>query len=1097
MKNRKTAFLLIVVMIVSLMQSFSYAEADYAYIIFGKKTERSGMSATGWQETAMRDGKEAAVLDPDTSAVNMNISMGDAYAALSDGECIDLEVTYYDEGEGKFTLYYDGKNGKTTYPEIIRMKNTCTWKTVIFSMQNPRFNKGLDSGCDVQINLNNTAMSKSGGKIFISEIKARKTNYKSVYTVDFEKPHPGNAYFSDEELVFDASIGFIQGMNVMSTNCNITYEVRDYDNTVMWSKKEENVELGGVYNVSIKPENLKYGVYNLYVTVENEQHKYKSTYDMYFSYAVAARKNPDFGVATHYGQYYPNPEKAMYLLEKAGIGSVRDEGYWATIEQAKGVYEVPGGHPIGKYYDLLKESPVDLLNVIAFGNLLYYEAPTNRYMPENDEGIKAYAEYSEKVAEIFQPEYVEIWNEPNTTGFNPGNASWETYVKMMKASYEKVKGVDENIKVVGGSLVGIPMVSRDTVKDILSYGGGEYMDVLAIHPYIWTSSPMNDNMPNKIMDIENFLSEEGYPDIKIWITEMGWAGNLGYLFTYDQQAAYLVQAYLISKSFKSFEKYYWYDFQCDGLNETNKEHNFGLVNNWNDAHKPWAARKSYVAAAYMNDTFSGAEFIDKTEDEKNGYMYHYRNDGKDIYAVFSTDEVYTTGLATNKEQVTIADMYGNEEALYSSNGVLNILGGEEVTYIIGEDLQLEFSEPTILLNKKNIGVVLGEENEFTVSADEDIELEYRLLDDTLKAQKENNKVKISFNELNADTQKIYLTVKNGDRLLMRGYVTADCIQSLSTSITNTIFSYKNFNRWLGYLTVTNNTTKTPISGTMTFSEPAFFADVLPPVKIPEIMPGETKEIEFHFPEILQKEAYNLNAVIKLNNGDSVQMSERVDFAVATYADKKPVIDGVFGDDEWIKGSALVFNKKEQAYNLEGFSWTGKEDLSGRVCIEYDEDYFYLGATVRDDVFNQENSDDKIWQGDSIQFGVGYQRANGNASSTSYTEVGIALTPEGELVNNYSVEDVSIKSGQINLEEEGAECRIKRDGEITTYELKMPWTLLVPRGSVFTGGKNVAFSMMVNDNDGMGRKGWLEYASGIGLTKNVNLFTFLKLMDKQQ
>jgi hypothetical protein len=39
-------------------------------------------------------------------------------------------------------------------------------------------------------------------------------------------------------------------------------------------------------------------------------------------------------------------------------------------------------------------------------------------------------------------------------------------------------------------------------------------------------------------------------------------------------------------------------------------------------------------------------------------------------------------------------------------------------------------------------------------------------------------------------------------------------------------------------------------------------------------------------------------------------------------------------------------------------------------------------------------------------------------------------------------------------------------------------------------------MIVNDNDGQGRKGWLEYASGIGLTKNVNLFTFLKLMDKQ-
>jgi hypothetical protein len=37
-------------------------------------------------------------------------------------------------------------------------------------------------------------------------------------------------------------------------------------------------------------------------------------------------------------------------------------------------------------------------------------------------------------------------------------------------------------------------------------------------------------------------------------------------------------------------------------------------------------------------------------------------------------------------------------------------------------------------------------------------------------------------------------------------------------------------------------------------------------------------------------------------------------------------------------------------------------------------------------------------------------------------------------------------------------------------------------------------MLVNDNDGTGRRGWMEYASGIGQTKNSTLFTYLKLVE---
>lgn len=39
-----------------------------------------------------------------------------------------------------------------------------------------------------------------------------------------------------------------------------------------------------------------------------------------------------------------------------------------------------------------------------------------------------------------------------------------------------------------------------------------------------------------------------------------------------------------------------------------------------------------------------------------------------------------------------------------------------------------------------------------------------------------------------------------------------------------------------------------------------------------------------------------------------------------------------------------------------------------------------------------------------------------------------------------------------------------------------------------------FSLLVNDNDGEGGRGWLEYNSGIGSSKDVNAFGDLYLMD---
>ena len=73
----------------------------------------------------------------------------------------------------------------------------------------------------------------------------------------------------------------------------------------------------------------------------------------------------------------------------------------------------------------------------------------------------------------------------------------------------------------------------------------------------------------------------------------------------------------------------------------------------------------------------------------------------------------------------------------------------------------------------------------------------------------------------------------------------------------------------------------------------------------------------------------------------------------------------------------------------------------------------------------------------------------------------------------------------------ANAKALRRGTVTTYEFAIPWEQIVGVKDWHpVAGQYLKFSMLWNDNDGEGRKGWIEYASGIGSSKDTKLFTKL-------
>lgn len=142
-------------------------------------------------------------------------------------------------------------------------------------------------------------------------------------------------------------------------------------------------------------------------------------------------------------------------------------------------------------------------------------------------------------------------------------------------------------------------------------------------------------------------------------------------------------------------------------------------------------------------------------------------------------------------------------------------------------------------------------------------------------------------------------------------------------------------------------------------------------------------------------------------------------------------------------------------------WSPK-DLSVKAQFQYDETGLWMRFIVTDNVFHQTQTGRDIWQEDSVQVGI-----QANASKTALRHsFGFALTPDGAKAFCYS--DPDRWTGTVDVIQRGHE---------TTYDIRVPWSDIAPlQGTV---GERFLMDFMVNDNDGFGRRGWLEWTPGIG------------------
>ncbi|AZN41326.1 sugar-binding protein [Paenibacillus albus] len=185
-------------------------------------------------------------------------------------------------------------------------------------------------------------------------------------------------------------------------------------------------------------------------------------------------------------------------------------------------------------------------------------------------------------------------------------------------------------------------------------------------------------------------------------------------------------------------------------------------------------------------------------------------------------------------------------------------------------------------------------------------------------------------------------------------------------------------------------------------------------------------------------------------------------------------DGFVSD--W-NGQARIVLPSNPGKQVQMSGWQGNDDTSAEARVAYDDANLYLHVKVKDDK-QSDFSGDAIWMGDSVQ--------------VAFSKDGAAYGPEyGFSYGQGTPSKFSWNSGSAKLGIDSVKFKSVRDAgtKETTYDIVIPWLAALPALPV----DKVPFTLLINDNDGAGRKGYIEWTPGIGNGKDASSLGTLFLL----
>ena len=412
----------------------------------------------------------------------------------------------------------------------------------------------------------------------------------------------------------------------------------------------------------------------------------------------------DFGTCTHFGHFKGVVPYSLDLIRLAGFSSVRDEIFWDRVERPIGTFSFDPKYD--EYIDAAVERDIKVLMILDYGNPAPGEKVAHGF-PLDESGRKRFARYAKEMVSRYKGKifHWELWNEPSQAlGIDPGTS----YYELLKEVYSTIKAIQPVGEVLCSG--GAPnLVDGAYVNPIFKRGGAQYMDGFAMHTYVAPYTPEDGYETKGHPFLKNVSVSSLWPhygkmaelqskdkdkQLDAWITEMGWhladslqtdKGELIFIDEY-RQAAYATRLFLLSRRYNTTKCVYLYDFQNDGINLKEREHNFGII------RQDFSPKAAFSAVAVLAHFLGEKKFVKALEETSDTKAFCYGEGKEEVIAFWRVNrycdpleqESKTIKLDLGRKKITIVDWQGQEVTLKSKDGRYTLPISENPSFIIND-----------------------------------------------------------------------------------------------------------------------------------------------------------------------------------------------------------------------------------------------------------------------------------------------------------------------------------------------------------------------------------------------------------------------------
>lgn len=373
--------------------------------------------------------------------------------------------------------------------------------------------------------------------------------------------------------------------------------------------------------------------------------------------------NSRFGTTTHFAQFHD--QSVIPLLARAGIKHIRDDQYWAHIENPKGTFNYPA--KFTNYMAATSTNGIAPLSTLLWSNKFYDYEFGDFTAPHSDAGRAGYANYALNVLNKYpQIKEAEVWNEYNAGTFilGPATANKPLYYKLMlQKVHETIKPSHPNVRLVAGATV---PVAHGFLKNLFAQGAMPYLDAVSVH---YPSAVEVD-----ISELKRLIREaNGGQEKPIWVTEFS-AGSRNEAAP-DVTASYTAQT-AVRMLGAGVERIYYYLEIDDGLFPL-----WGLFGGSPDARGKFRPHPAGIAYANVIRQLDGAVYQSRYGTSPSIYAFKFLKGTQPVSVLWSNRPVWVK-LATTSD-IVVTDQMGGSRTIQPVSGSVFLKLTKDVQYVSG------------------------------------------------------------------------------------------------------------------------------------------------------------------------------------------------------------------------------------------------------------------------------------------------------------------------------------------------------------------------------------------------------------------------------